>query len=76
MVLDDSLLNTQHNKLRIKGKAEQSRVRSIALLGVVATEKGDFGSPSSIVAKQSIAFEFHLGHNTIKTTKKHLLHER
>ena len=32
MVLDPSLLNTQHYKARIKGKVEQSRERSSALL--------------------------------------------
>ena len=32
MVLDTSLLNTQYYKLRIKGKVEQSRRRSSALL--------------------------------------------
>ena len=32
MVLDASLLNTQHYKVRIKGKVEQSRERSSALL--------------------------------------------
>ena len=45
MVLDTSLLNTQHYKVRIKGKVEQSRERSSALpfsLGVVAIEKGAF----------------------------------
>ena len=31
MVLDLSLLNTQHYKVRIKGKVEQSRERSTAL---------------------------------------------
>ena len=31
MVLDASLLNTQHYKIRIKGKVEQSRERSSAL---------------------------------------------
>ena len=31
MVLDTSLLNTQHYKVRIKGKVEQSRERSSAL---------------------------------------------
>ena len=31
MVLDASLLNTQHYKVRIKGKAEQSTERSSAL---------------------------------------------
>ena len=31
MVLDASLLNTQHYKVRIKGKVEESRERSSAL---------------------------------------------
>ena len=31
MVLDDTLLNTQHYKVRIKGKVEKSRERSSAL---------------------------------------------
>ena len=42
MVLDTSLLNTQHYKVLIKGKVEQSRE-------VVAIEKGVFGSPSTMV---------------------------
>ena len=44
---------TQHYKVRIKSKVEQSRERSSALplhLGVVAIEKGAFGSPSTMVA--------------------------
>ena len=32
MILDNSLLNTQHYKVRFKGKVEQSRERSSALL--------------------------------------------
>ena len=32
LVLDAALLNTQHYKVRIKGKVEQSRQRSSALL--------------------------------------------
>ena len=32
MVLDATLLNTQHYKVQIKGKVEQSRERSSALL--------------------------------------------
>ena len=48
-VLDASLLNTQQYKVGIKGKVEQSRVRHSTLLhlGVVAIEKGAFGSPST-----------------------------
>ena len=47
MLLDASLFNTQHYKVRIKGKVEQSREKSSAPLhfGVVAIEKGTFGSP-------------------------------
>ena len=48
MVLDTSLFNTQHYKVRIKGKVEQFMERCSALpihLGVVATEKGALGSP-------------------------------
>ena len=53
MVLDTSLLNTQHYKVRIKSKVEQSRERSSALSYTsvyVAIEKGAFGSPSTTVA--------------------------
>ena len=42
MVLNDSLLNTRHYKVRIKGKVEQSKERSSTLplhLGVVAIKK-------------------------------------
>ena len=54
MVLDATLLNTQHYKVRIKGKVEQSREWSSKCpplyLRVVAIEKGAFGSPSTKVA--------------------------
>ena len=46
MVLDASLLNTQHYKIRIKGKEEQSRETRSALplhLRTEAIEKGVFG---------------------------------
>ena len=48
MVLDATLLNTQHYKVRIKGKVDQPREWSSALL--VAIEKGAFRSPSTMVA--------------------------
>ena len=54
MALDTSLLNTQHYKVRIKGKVEQSREYGSAPplhLGVVAIEKGDFGSSLTKMAK-------------------------
>ena len=41
IVLDTSLLNTQHYKVRIKGKVEQSRERSCAL--PYAYRKGRLG---------------------------------
>ena len=47
MVLDNSLLNTQQYKVRIKDKVEQSREWSSA--GVVAIEKEDFCSPTTTV---------------------------
>ena len=52
MVLDASLLNTQHYKVQIKGKVEQSRegVAPSLHLGVVAIEKGVFRSPLTMVA--------------------------
>ena len=52
MVLDVALLNTQHYKVRIKDKVEQSREWSSAPLhlGIVAIEKGAIGSPSTKVA--------------------------
>ena len=53
LVLDAALLNSQHHKVRIKDKVEQSKERSSALpnnLGVVAIEKGASGSPSTKVA--------------------------
>ena len=57
MVLDASLLNTQHHKVQIKSKVEKSRERSSILhLGVVAIEKGAFGSPSIKVANFTIYF--------------------
>ena len=43
IVLDGALLNTQHYKVRIKGKVEQSREWSSAiplLLGIVVIENG------------------------------------
>ena len=42
MVLDATLLNTQHYKVQIKGKEEESKE-------CVAIKKGAFGSPSTKV---------------------------
>ena len=52
MVLDTFLLNTQQDKIRIKGKVEQSKETSSSPPhhGVVAIEKGAFLSPLTKVA--------------------------
>ena len=47
MVLDASLVNTHHYKVRIKGEKEQSRERSCAF-GVVTIEEEAFGLPSAM----------------------------
>ena len=50
MLLDATLLSTQHYKVRIKCKVEQS-MEGVALSPiVVAMEKGAFGSPLTKVA--------------------------
>ena len=61
MVLDTSLLNTQHYKVRIKGKVEQSRERSGAFPDssvLLANEKGAFGSPLSTVTYFTFSLYF------------------
>ena len=61
MVLDDIFPSTQHYKVRIKGKVEQSRERSSTFplhLGVVAIEKGAFGSPPTKVANFTLIYIF------------------
>ena len=52
MLLDTALLNTQHYKVSIKAKVEQSKkeCRLSLHLGAVAIEKGDFKSPWTKVA--------------------------
>ena len=59
MVLDAALVNTQHYKVRIKGKVAQSRegICAPVHLGVVAIEKGTFGSPSTKVANFTFYFK-------------------
>ena len=50
ILLGAGFLNTQHYKVWIKGKVKQPSERSSVLpqhLGVVAIEKGAFGSPST-----------------------------
>ena len=49
MVLDTSLLYSQHDKVQIKSKVEQSKERS-SILSVIAIEKIAFKSPSTMVA--------------------------
>ena len=52
IVLDASLINTQHLKVRIKGKGiiERKELRPYLHLGVVAIKKEAFGSHSTTVA--------------------------
>ena len=53
MVHDTSMLNTQHYKVRIKGKVEQSWGRSSAFSYssvLLLLKKGAFESPSTTVA--------------------------
>ena len=54
MLLDTSLLNTQHYKVRIKGEVEQSEEGAAPSTtprsSVVAIEKRAFESPSTTVA--------------------------
>ena len=67
MVLDASLINTQHYQVRIKGKVEQSRERSSAPplhLGVVAIEKGE---PSGHPRLKGDNFTFTCFKNFLKT---------
>ena len=57
ILLNATLLNTQHYKVRIKGKIKQSRERSRAFplnFGVVAIEKWAFRSPSTTVANNNM----------------------
>ena len=48
MVPDIALLNSQHYKVRIKDKVKESCPP--LHLGVIAIEKGAFGSPSTKIA--------------------------
>ena len=48
MVLDTSLLNTQHNKVHIKGKMEQSKERSNRLLYTLLNSYGQLSIIISI----------------------------
>ena len=61
MGLDASLVNTQHYKVPIKGKVGQYREISSSFLlhlGVVANEKGAFGSPSTTNANFTFFFRW------------------
>ena len=60
MVLDAALFDTQHYKMRIKDKVEQSRERSSAPLqfDVVAIEKGAFGSQTMTDANLLTIYQY------------------
>ena len=49
MVLDASLLNTQHYKVQIKGKVEHSMEWSSTLPYTLAIEKGALRAPSTMI---------------------------
>ena len=73
MVIDASLLNTQHYKVRIKGKVEQSREWSSAFsiyLGVVAIEKEVFGSPSTQVTNYTYSYQIQIIFKQIYLTSR------
>ena len=53
MVLDATLLNTQHYKVRIKGKVENGVAPSLHL-SVATIERGAFGSPFTNVTNLSV----------------------
>ena len=64
MVLDASLLNTQHYKVQIKGKVKQSRERSSTPhthFGVVAIQKVAFESPLTTVGNFTSFFNHYIG---------------
>ena len=59
MVHDAALLSTQHYKVRIKSKVEQSKERSSIFpvhFSVVAIKKGAFKSPSTKVTNFTYCF--------------------
>ena len=61
MVLDTTLLNTQHYKRyisRVKWSNPEKGLHPPQYLGVVATQKGVFGSPSTTVANFFFFFCF------------------
>ena len=60
MVLDATLLNTQHYKVRIKVKWSnpEKGVAPTLHLGVVAIEKGAFELPSTTVAKFTFYYDY------------------
>ena len=55
MVLDASLLITQHYKVRIKGAIKGKELRPFLHLDVVDIEKVAFGSPSTTVTRLNLS---------------------
>ena len=65
MVLDTTLLNTQHYKVRFKGKVgaipgEWSSAPSPYTLGVVAIEKGSLRGPPSTMGPLTLLFYLYM----------------
>ena len=74
MVVDATLLNTQHYKVRIKSKVEKFREWSSTLhLDVVAIEKGAFRSPSTKVANFTYFLQLIINLLLILFKAKHVL---
>ena len=71
MVLDSTFLYTQHYKVQINGKVEQSRESS----SVVAIEKGIFGSPSIMVVNFIYKYLSSLTHTQIYFTYPHIIYQ-
>ena len=59
-VLDTSLLNSHHYKVRIKGKIEQYMEKNYRSPVHLAIEKGAFGSPSTTVANLYMCIYVHI----------------
>ena len=61
MVVDASLLNTQHYKVWIKDKValiQEMELRPLRHLGFVATEKGNFGLLSTTVVSFTYLYKY------------------
>ena len=73
------MFNAQQYKVRIKGKVEKSGGRCSAPLhlGVVANEKGAFGSPSTMVTYFTYLIKgYHILHKNLRTATRHQMKKK